>query len=326
LRNMSGTYFSTDCYETPPCYAEANSENRDQAAKFVYGFRRNPVPARPMPLDTFSGPTLPTYRPPLWRRFRRFLSAAAERPDIFDYELLRIAAMVYVAPFRSTVRGIRRRRNAMQFDIAGLDALPKRFIFYPLQYTPEASINTPAPYFVDQMRTIDALRFAMPSDYTLVVKEHPACIEMRPAGFMRRLRKLPGVTVIKFAVPSLELIRRAALTVTVTGTAGFEAFLLGRPALALGPGLSAWALGSVSNLADLRTQILRAIDEPLSDNFVIDQVARLVSTRYPFFFDTPHLPGEPVLRESNMKGFLNALFDHLERERSFQAQGNASVA
>ena len=51
-------------------------------------------------------------------------------------------------------------------------ALPKRFIYYPLQVTPEASINTPAPYYVDQMRAIDALRLAMPPDCALVVKEH----------------------------------------------------------------------------------------------------------------------------------------------------------
>jgi hypothetical protein len=329
MRNMTGTYFSTDCCEMPPAYAVVNREYRAQAAEFIDRFLKNPTPARSVPSEIASSgenAILPTFVPSLWRRIMRFAMAAIERPDIFDHELLRIALMAYTTPLRGIVRGVRKWRNSFQYDIADVEALPDRSIFYPLQYSPEASINTPAPYFVDQMRAIDALRFAMPSDYMLVVKEHPASIEMRPTKFMRRLRKLPGVIVIKASVPSIGVIKRAALTVTITGTAAFEAFLLGQPAIALGPGISAWVLGRMSTIANLRTQILNAINQPLSDEFVIEQLAKLMSVRYAFFFDTPHLPGEPMLRLRNMQGFLSALFDHLERERGSQTTTARSIA
>ena len=319
LRNMTGTYFSTDCYETPPDHAVATSESRAHAIAFIDAFRNNPTPAYALPMKLASNAedaTLPAYLPPLWQRIKRLTAMVIERPDIFDFDQLRVSVMANAPLLHEIVRGTREQRNATQFDIAEIEALPQRFIYYPLQYSPEASINTPAPYFVDQTRAVDALRFAMPSDHLLVVKEHPACVEMRPPNFMRRLRCLPGVVVIKASVPSLELIRRAALTVTVTGTAAFEAFLLGRPALALGRGLSAWAIGRTATLANLRIQILGAINKPMSSDFVIDQIARLMSIRYPFFFDPPHLLGEPMLRVRNMKGFLSALVDHLERERS----------
>jgi len=323
LRNMTGTYFARDSHETPPVYAEADAKGRTQASEFVRRFRSAPAPARAVPAEL--GPIvqdtlLKDYRPPLWQRARLFASNAIERPDIFDLEQVRITVMRNVPLFRKIVRGVRGWRNASQYDIAGVEALPERFIYYPLQFSPEASINTPAPFFLDQMRAIDALRFAMPSNYVLVVKEHPACINMRPVKFMRRLRNLPGVVVIKTSVSSVELIKRAGLTATITGTAALEAFLLGCPAMALGPGLSAWAIGRVATVESLRKQIRRGIDEPFSDDFVIDQIAKLMRARYAFYFETPGLPGEPVLRLRNVQRFLSALLDHLQRERSSQVK------
>jgi hypothetical protein len=317
MRNITGTYFSAGCYEIPPAYATADSKSRARAREFVNRFRDSPMPAYTVPTEMVSYnkyAPLPMYRPQLWQRVKRFVAIALERPDIFDYEYLRISLMLNAPLLRKTIRGLRARRNLAQCDIADIETLPKRFIYYPLHYTPESSINTPAPYFVDQLRVIDALRFAMPSDCTLVVKEHPACLGLRPVKFMRQVRSLPGVTVVKTSVPSIEVIKRAILTATVTGTAAFEAFLLGRPAITLGQHLPAWAIGRVSAMAGLGSDIRNAINAPPPDDFVIEQVSKLMSVRYPFFFDTPGLPGEPVLRVPNIQQFLSALLDHLERE------------
>ena len=329
MRSITGTYFSTDCYETPPAYAAANAESRAKAAEFIDRFRKSPTLARALPPEIAAitdRTTLPAYLPSLWRRAVRFAKIAMERPDIFDAELVRIALMAYGTPVRKIVRGTRKRRNARQYDIADVESLPQRFVFYPLHLTPESAINTPAPYFVDQMRLIDLLRFAMPSDHLLAVKEHPTCLEFRPTSFMRDLRKLPGVVVVKPSIPATEVIKHAALTVTVTGTATLEAFLLGRPAMALGGGLPAAATSRVSTIASLRDEIRCAIDKPPSDEFVTEQIAKLMSVRYPFSFDQPHHPGEPMLRLHNVQGFLSALMDHLERERSLQPAKTRSIA
>ena len=209
--------------------------------------------------------------------------------------------------------GLRTTRAAREFDVDELDALPKRFIYYPLQVTPEASINTPAPYYVDQSRAIDALRLAMPSDCALVVKEHWAGIGFRSMDFVRQLRALPGLLVAKYTMNSRDLIRRASLTCAVTGTAAFEAFLLGRPAIALGPGLSHWALGCGDAGGSLSKEIAARIDRPVPDQTVIERVATLLSVRYPFLFVSPYYPGEPMLRRGNMRRFYEGLLDHLRR-------------
>jgi hypothetical protein len=277
------------------------------------------LPARYVPADFLpSGDDdaiLESYLPPLGQRTMGLIEAAIERPDLFDYDTIRVSVMNNFKLLRRAVRGARAWRNADQFDVDDIGALPKRFIFYPIQYTPESSINIPSPYFVDQFRVIDAVRYAMPSDCMLVVKEHPACVEMRPIKFMREVRSLPGVVVAKASIPAIELIKHAAVTVTVTGTAALEALLLGRPALALSPGLCAWAIGSRPSLGDLRAEIASAITRTVSNKFIIDQIAKLMNVRYPFLHATAHMVGEPMLRRGNIRRFLAALLDHIERER-----------
>jgi hypothetical protein len=96
--------------------------------------------------------------------------------------------------------------------------------------------------------------------------------------------------------------------------------------LALGRGLSSWAIGGPATMSNLDTQIQNAINQPIADDFVIDQVARLMSVRYAFLFSPPNVPGEPMLRLGNMQRFLSALLDHLERERSTQHIAEPSIA
>jgi hypothetical protein len=327
MRNLGGTYFSTDSHETPPAYAAADAAMRRRAAEFVHSFRARPV--RPQYHSAEDAvregdlELLEQYLPPLHKRIVSFLRIALERPDLFDHDMIRVSVMRTFGWVRVPIRGLRHWRNAAQYDIAGLDAVPPRFIFYPLQYTPESSINVPAPYFVDQLRAIDALRFAMPSDCTLLVKEHPACVEMRRVGFMRHVRNLPGVMVAKSTIPSIDLIRHALVTVSVTGTAVLEAFLLGRPALALGAALPSWVTAAQAHLHSLRSNLAAAIAQPPSEEEIIDRIAKLMSVRYPFYYGTAHSPGEPMLRRDNMRRFWMALNDHLDRERSAQSQAAA---
>lgn len=318
MRNVDGAYFSSDCVETPPLYARATAETRAWAAQFVREFRESPLPAQRRPdvvIRDGDNEILECYAPPLRQRMLRFAKAAVERPDLFEPVFIRQSVMRNFAFIREPIRRRRERRNALEYDIADLNGLPERFIYYPLQYTPEASINTPAPFYVDQIRVVDKLRLNMPNGCILVVKEHPACLEMRPTAFLRKLRRLPGVMLANFKVPSLELVKRSALTATVTGTAAFEAFLLGRPSMLLGPGMPSWLIGTHPPTGDVRAAIAAAIDKAPSDEFIIERLAQFFSVRYPFAYGSVHEPGEPVLRRGNMRRMWEALKDHLERER-----------
>lgn len=316
-RSLTGSYFAADAHAALPPHAEPREDLLRKAAEFLERYRNSPMPAQSAPTDfePREGDDDIMYDkvPSLPARLGGLVRKIAERPDLFVPDQIRASILNNLPALRDRWWALRTWRAAGQFDIGELDALPKRFIYYPLQVTPEASINTPAPYYVDQLRAIDALRLAMPSDCALVVKEHWAGIGFRSTAFVRRLRELPGLLVAKYTLNSREIIQRASLTCVVTGTALFEAFLMGRPALALGPGIAHWALGCGGATGSLRDQIAERIDNPVPDQTVIERVAMLLSVRYPFLFVSPFYPGEPMMRRGNLRRMYEAMLDHIKR-------------
>jgi len=108
------------------------------------------------------------------------------------------------------------------------------FIYFPLHLNPEASTMILAPGFVDQTSTIDLLAKNIPLSHKLYVKEHPAMIGRRPKGFYQSILKNVNVRLISPFADSMELSRRADLITVITGTAGWEAVLMGRSVLSLG--------------------------------------------------------------------------------------------
>lgn len=313
-RNLGGTFFSPDAYETLPAHRAATPALLERAAGFVARFRERPTSAAGgLAAPPADDPPLPLLRPALPVRAARFLRRALARPDLFEREHLRTSLLNTVTPVRDAWFAWNRWRARGLFDVATPDALPERFVYYPLQMTPESSINTPAPYFVDQMRAIDALRFALPHDHLLVVKEHPASIVVRPPSFMRALRRRAGIVVAEVGMDSRLLARRAAVTVSVTGSATLEAFLFGRPALTLGPSLIAAHLGGPATIDTLPQRLRAAIAAPPAEAEILRAVAEIMSVSYEFTFGAPGLPGEPVLRRGNIARFLAAILDHARR-------------
>jgi len=309
-RNMGGIYFSTHDLETLPNYADATDPlARAAAEQFIAEFRNKPKAARWLQ-DLANEKQLSGFQQSLGQRaaaqLRRWFSA----PSLFQWDDFRASFLNNLPFFRDLIWTIRKEINSRVYDLGTVESLPAKFIYYPLQYSPESSINTPAPYFLDQSRAIDAIRFAMPSDYVLVVKEHPACILIRNGAFVRSLKKTAGVMVAQYQLPSIELTKRAAITISVTGTATLEAFLVGKRSIALGPGLSADLLGGFCSLGSLENKIAECLATPLSDEHVIAQLSRLFSVRHEISFGSPGMPHEPVLREGNVIKFARAFFDH----------------
>lgn len=108
------------------------------------------------------------------------------------------------------------------------------FAYYPLHLDPEASTMVLAPMHTDQLAVVEALAKSLPFAMTLVVKEHLPMLGLRPAGFYRRLARIPGVVLASPLEDSDLLIRQAALTAVISGTAAWEAMLLQRPVLVVG--------------------------------------------------------------------------------------------
>lgn len=127
------------------------------------------------------------------------------------------------------------RRDVRSAGFLSQQELPaSRFIYYPLHFDPEASTMVFAPFHTDQINVVESLAKATPPSMKIVVKEHLPMVGLRPAGFYDRLRRIPGVVLASPVCDTFDLIRRAEVTVAITGTAAWEALLLGKPAITLG--------------------------------------------------------------------------------------------
>lgn len=307
-RNVGGYFLSEADEEEVPRYAVPDEASRVAARNFLAEFRARPTPAANICMH--DGEILSEYKPPFVRRVVRSLWRTLKYPTLFELDNVRAALLNNFLFLRNFIWGIREWWNLRFEHAETLEALPRRFVYFPLQYSPESSINSPAPFFIDQVRVIDAIRFAMPSDMRLVVKEHPTCLRMRPPIFYRRLQCLAGVVLASPFLDSRALVKRAEVTVSVTGTPIFEAFLYGRPAISLGGSLVAKYIGGITPVSALAERLVALSGRSLPDEVVLDGLAEIFSARNEIVFRSPGDIGEPVLRESNVRAIVRALKRH----------------
>lgn len=318
-RNLGVSYFSDSPNEDLPPYAEkvVSEEHRKRAKTFLYEFRKK-----------FKSPKLEPYEPkpeeifewrkaPFLSRTARYLRSllAREEPHYISETTMTLKIKVNLLPLTKIVRSIKARVAKRYFEMKNVTQAPLRFVYYPLQYTPEASINALAPYFVDQRRAIDTILYALPSKYLLLVKEHPVMEGIRPFSFYNELKHKPGLVLVDPSVSSAELTKKAALTVSVTGTACLEAFLIGRPALQLGKTFfTAWITEAKS--MDLSDTVEKLLGTDINDEDVLEMLARIyaVSSDYVLYDPSdPYLQSKYVLNKRNAEAFLKALLKHMER-------------
>jgi len=137
------------------------------------------------------------------------------------------------------------------------------YVYYPLHMNPEASTMILAPNFVNQKTVIEALAKNIPMTHKLYVKEHPAMVGRRPRGFYEAVKEYPHVRLISSAESSMNLARHADLVAVITGTAGCEAIMMGRPVITFGRSFYT-ALGIAERCSDfhqLGEQVRRLIYE-----------------------------------------------------------------
>lgn len=173
----------------------------------------------------------------------------------------------------------RQLRIQSSYDLSAIHQRP--YVYFPLHVDPEASTMVMAPMFTDQVAVVEALSKAIPIDMALVVKEHMPMLGKRPASFYARLRQLPNVVLLPPNVNGMAVLSGARLVAVLTGTAAWEAALLGKPALVMGT-VPFSCVGGIVKCTDftlLPEAISRAMQmKPAADADLIAYLSGLHST------------------------------------------------
>lgn len=131
-----------------------------------------------------------------------------------------------------TARDLRRAVGAAS-DAVDADALPKRYIFCPLQVPGDSQITHYGGWIASVEQLIAEIARAaahVPKGWGVVVKQHPSSpLDLRAAGHFDGTGLINGDEI-----PTIELIRGASLIVTVNSSVGLEAALFDKPVTILG--------------------------------------------------------------------------------------------
>ena len=148
--------------------------------------------------------------------------------------------------------------------------LPKHpYCYYPLHVDPEASTMVLAPMHTDQIAVIESIAKSLPIGMNMVVKEHIPMLGLRPKGFYKRIKNIPGVFLVSPFEDNFELIKNADIVSVITGTAALEAIILGKPVLIIGDSpILAIGEGAIlcGDLSRLTGAIKRTLESPPVDN------------------------------------------------------------
>lgn len=108
-----------------------------------------------------------------------------------------------------------------------------KYIYFPLQLSPEASTGTRAPFFMNQFYTIESISKSLPLGVKLIVKEHPLAVGMRSMSFYQSIMSMPNVVLAPIGMKGTELLDICEFSIGYGGTTLFESILKGKKLMLL---------------------------------------------------------------------------------------------
>lgn len=176
-------------------------------------------------------------------------------------------------------QSVRRRSKAIRALRSAYDrhASPlgdqRDFALFLLHYEPEKTTVPDGGLNGDQLAAVRTAASTLPAGMSLLVKEHPSQLMYvahghtgRTPGFYRELSTIDNVTLVDRRASNWDLIDRAKMVFTVTGTVGLEATFVATPVVYFGFPWYAGLEGTFA-LGDIRSakaNVTQALESPAS--------------------------------------------------------------
>lgn len=106
---------------------------------------------------------------------------------------------------------------------------PDPYVFMTLHMQPEATTSMFTPYHVNQAAFVENVARAVPLGWKVVVKPNKNMVGVDPIRFLQGLSRIPNVVLTGYDADTKRLIADSRAVVTLSGTSGLEAALLGKP-------------------------------------------------------------------------------------------------
>lgn len=157
---------------------------------------------------------------------------------------------------------LRRYQKDIRFD--AFDA-SQPYYFYPLHLEPEAVVLYHAHgLYANQVKLIQNIAAQLPPGVFLYVKDHPHDHGYRSVEDYLALKSVPNIRLLDTSISGKQVVAHSQGVITMTGTAGFEALLLGKPVFTFGKTFYSAAPGVelLHHVRDLRERLYAALERP----------------------------------------------------------------
>jgi len=111
-----------------------------------------------------------------------------------------------------------------------------KFLYFPLQSEPEASILVNTPFYTNQITLIETIAKAIPINSILYVKEHPLQkIKLwRSIDDYKKILEIPNVKLLHPKMNAQEILEKSQGVISISGATGFEALFYQKPVILFG--------------------------------------------------------------------------------------------
>ncbi len=112
----------------------------------------------------------------------------------------------------------------------------ERYVYMPLHLIPESSVFVKASFYVDELNLMEQVSKSLPAGWKLYVKEHQAMLGERDLSFYKKASEIANVRVVQlnYYKDPKPWITKSEGVVTITGTAAYEAALMGKKSIVFG--------------------------------------------------------------------------------------------
>lgn len=133
-------------------------------------------------------------------------------------------------------KGFKTRQEKFYKDHSENVDLMKKYIYVALHYQPELTSQPLGDYYENQLLLIQMLRYYIPEDWYIYVKEHNkfSNINNRPIEFYEELLGMSNVKLVNLDMGGFSLIENCIAVAAVTGTSGWEGLFKNKPFLMFG--------------------------------------------------------------------------------------------
>jgi hypothetical protein len=193
----------------------------------------------------------------------------------------------------------------------------KKYIFFPLHAEPEISIANFSRRYQNQIEVIRNIALQMPSEYKLLVKEHPRNIGRRKSGYYKKILSIPNVDFADYMLPSLMVVNASKLVIVLSGNIGFEAIMSKVPVISLSNTmynmLPKNMINHLKTINNLHHEIIHTIESyNYSEEELIKYLSAILSNSFPLDLYTVLLSkegreGGMDANEQNYKKNIEAL-------------------